>query len=538
LKKVNRYRVVNETRRPLAAALGSARSDEAAMKQPMEESGPDLRIRIEPASSHTQHAFRNGRIPRRELDLFLSSCRQNAEIQRANESNISTFLQRLGGDRNGSTRLMKKLFELWAEEYDQHMIQTGHERAIESLLKQMIELNRMGFGNYDIPIIGRRNLEMSCGTGSVIKLLMDNLREDERRGLLVTANDISTHMKEIAKRKLAGVCQVTWAGQDIREMRFKPGAFDTIMWSQTLHLITDPVLFSAEMEPDGVVEKTDHRKVKTEVIKKVFETLPEGGHFILIDEWPPLFSNICTDPLEAVVNPLFNQTFRPIMDRAILRDKMMRNVPQARFVAELKARINKEHCMYLFVYAKDPDKHDPSNPRSDLDEESALSQRDVEMAKGMAVERVIRAFKAMDAPFRENYLPINGERQVWAEFIPVGSGDVFYSRDFDKDEIEGALASRSYDSIILSRALHEVPDMERLEMILKAVESLKPGGSLMLIDEWPAPSGSTNPIHKRELRDTVMEMFDNRLIFESSLREKIINGQDCGMYGYLYRKIR
>ena len=315
---------------------------------------------------------------------------------------------------------------------------------------------------------------------------------------------------------------------------------------QTLHLIVDPELFAEEMEPDGIVEKSDHRDIKTDVIKKAFDILPEGGHFILIDEWPPLFSNTSTDPLEAIVNPLFDQIFRPILHRTILQDIMMKKVPNARFVAEMKARINREHSMYIFIYAKDPDKKDQDGSEPSVllpnDEEEAASTgitlREADMARSKAVERIYCAFRAMDKPFIEGYAPINGERQIWAEFIPIGKGEIFDSRGFDNNELADALQSRRYDSVILSRVLHNVSNEERRRIMRNAVESLNPGGSLMLIDEWPSPSDCSNSIHKRDLRDTVVAEFERKVIFEASLREKIRDGFDCGMYGYLFRKIR
>ena len=132
---------------------------------PMDEAGHDISAEEYSRNPTAPQPTRNGRITEKDVQMFVSSCRMNTELAKENKRKESEFMRRLGGGDIGSTRVMKKLFQLWAHDYDEHMIQTGHERAVENLLRQAIELNRMNFGNYDIPIIGRRLLNLSCGTG-------------------------------------------------------------------------------------------------------------------------------------------------------------------------------------------------------------------------------------------------------------------------------------------------------------------------------------------------------------------------------------
>ena len=99
------------------------------------------------------------------------------------------------------------------------------------------------------------------------------------------------------------------------------------------------------------------------------------------------------------------------------------------------------------------------------------------------------------------------------------------------------------DTIVLPDILHKLDNDRRRTVIKTAVESVKDGGSLMLIDEWPfskysSPDGTrTDPhgLHKTELR-RMMKDFDTQLGFEATLRERIKEGYDSGVYGFLFRK--
>jgi|GEM_PF-2435181 len=442
---------------------------------------------------------------------------------------ITRRLQTKLEDEEDSLRKIKDLFENWAPEYDPHMKSTGHDEALETVLRQAIELRRLDFGGSS-PVLGEHILEMSGGTGTVVDLLCDNLDPEEKARLTVTLNDVSPHMVERAKKKLAGKCDVEYTSCDMRDLGFGAETFSGAILSQTLHLITDDELLRAERSPDEVVE-TDHRGIKTEVIRKAFELLKWDGYFALIDEWPAKLTDHSRNPKEKFLEQQFMATFRPIPERSTARDKMMRGMKGARFVAELKARIDARHSMYMLLYRKDRDKVERRGKYLPAEGPDAGM---ADHARKRAVKRIINAFTRIDRHFRKTYTPKNGERKDWTEFIPVGD-------DMIINPVKRQLEEKGkYGTIVLSGELHNKPHEERLRMVTECLDALKVGGSIMFIDEWKAPEGSKNPLRKTDLRDVIMDGYQTKrqVIFEGCLRQHIKEGFDSGMYGYLFRKIR
>jgi len=264
-------------------------------------------------------------------------------------------------------RLNDALFDSWADGYDQHM-GDKHDPAVAHLVRQALELHNKRFGTYagkgetrEQGIFGKEILEMSCGTGTVIKLLCENLRCEDRKDLTFIANDTSKEMKAKAKEKLATMnpehkpCKVRFASSDLRELDVK-GDFNTAILSQTLHLLSDPVLLDKERQPQQTLFEIDeeHLAVKLKVIKDVFGRMDFGDHFILIDEWPAVLTRRGQQkPEEALISALFYEIFRPIKERATFSD-MMKNIPSACFVAELRSRIDQHHSMYMLIYRRTP----------------------------------------------------------------------------------------------------------------------------------------------------------------------------------------
>jgi SAM-dependent methyltransferase len=455
-----------------------------------------------------------------------------ATSQQAMEDTLAEYQATLRRGGDSSLSVMKTLGKVWAQYYDSHMI--THEAAVRALERQLVALNMSGVGSYDSPIIGRRILESTCGTGTVIKGLYDAMPEVRAGNYQITANDISPDMKMIAKQKVRGICN-EFTSEDIRNMRFGNRRFDTIIWSQTLHLVVDQKIFVREMDPNHPAEKTDHRQMKIRVLQKLFDLIPWGGHFVLIDEWPAKFTPTYTNPLETMVSRLFSYTFRPIADLSTFRDDMMRKVNGARLVTECKARIDEDHSMYMFVYAKDLDdaNKSPVLPRS----QGPLSKpawADLTRIRDEVRKRIIQGFAMVDAPFREHLVNRQGH-----DFLPVDGGDVFDATGYDANRIECTLGRRGKcGTIILPDILHKLSDERRRAVIRTAIGSLRDGGSLMLIDEWPfSKDSSVDPhgLHKTELR-RMMKDFDAQLGFEATLRERIMEGYDSGVYGFLFRK--
>ncbi|MBD3210224.1 methyltransferase domain-containing protein [Candidatus Micrarchaeota archaeon] len=442
-------------------------------------------------------------------------------------------------------RVITNLFETWAPTYDQHMADTGHDAAVNALMKQAIELRRMGLGNASNPIIGKNILEMSGGTGTVIKLLCDNLTLLDEPLIRVTLNDLSPAMADIAKRKLACFshrCKLGGEQQDLRKARFGLGAYDTAILSQTLHLITDPELLHAEGDPDAVAESPDHRHIKRKVIEKAFEALTLDGHFIMIDEWPAKLSDQPDRPMERIIHRMFHETFRPIVDRSIFRDNVMQNVKGARFVAELKARIDGKHSMYMIIYRKDRDKlYNTERPLpydSKEARERGIGWGKVEKARKDAMDTIVKCCTGIDRHFIQTYRPVNGERAKWTDFIPFSLPWESPLSVNNPSNLQMSREKSQFDTIVISERLHQMAERPRRDMIGKVLKSLKIGGAILIVDEWPPPAGSLGPIRKRDIRNVLMEQFQKRVIFEGSMRQTIMHGYSSGYYGYLFRKIK
>jgi SAM-dependent methyltransferase len=434
-----------------------------------------------------------------------------------------------------SNASIRSLFGDWAETYDQHMFATGHDQAVEVLIKQVVELHRLDQESGGTPIFDGKMLEMGCGTGTPIKLLSRILPPGDFSNLRIVANDISDEMRALAQMKLVGMDNVRFSGFDIRQMPPWVRKVKLAMLAQTFPFITDPERL--ELENSGqVIEKGEHREAKYRVINHLFgKVLEWNGYFLLIDEWPTTFTQSSRDPREQVRAEQFYSVFRPLIERNSLYERIISRIPCARFVFEGKARIDGRHSMYAILYKKDPDKLNHRNRLVPNDLDGAVTEgvllRRANEARADAVVRLLEKFKAVDVQFTAHYCPINGEKEKWVDFVPLFDGSTFDSRE------EKQMDPRSrYNTIILAGQLHNDDNETRGKRIARAVSCLREGGALIVIDEWGAPKGSINPVSKRTWRNVWLEPHRENFVFEAALREPIMPGFDSGMYGYVYRK--
>lgn len=444
----------------------------------------------------------------------------------------------------------------WVDlDYDSHMEETGHDRAVEIILRQIVETNNLTTEVGGHPFFGRNLLEMGCGTGTPIKLLSTLLSPEEFDGIEITANDMTEGMIEKARQKLAGMGNVSFTRHDICQDLGFGKRFDTVILSQTLPFIADPELLAAENEQG--IEDSEHVQKKLEVLTEVFDRLLKiNGHFILIDEWPMKLTESTRDPRKELrrrlslldsspdlraellkkreIEEQFPKIFRPIRERYTLYDKIFKRIRGARFVEEVKIRIDRFHSMYGMVYRKDPDKLGrrdllPSTMTGAKDSEVSLLRAN--RARDEAVERLLDTLTRIDRHFTEHFRPINGEKEIWADLVPIKEGPVYDSRTGEPID-----TGASYGTVILSRQLHVLGQRRRQQLIDDAVQSLKRGGALVVIDEWEAPERSSSPIRKRDWRNEVLLPHRDRLVFQASLREPIMAGYTSGMYCFVYRK--
>lgn len=434
---------------------------------------------------------------------------------------------------------MQDLFDDWVVKgYDGHM--KGHDEAVKQLFRMLIgAIHRTRMEHGQSPIFDGTVVEASCGTGSVIRSIVDIMSDVDPARLeriRFVANDLSSGMQNQARIKLADVGTVEYMQQDLRELAMveKP---HVVILSQTLHLLTDPVLLERELSGD--IARTDHRQIKTHVIRNIFDQLEEGGFFVLVDEWPPKLSRN-RSTLDPAIEAAFAEQFRPIDSKADFRDRIMSNVPGARFVTELKVRIDLEHSMTLFVYQKDPIKlggsyvHLPST-KGDA-KRYGMRMCDIRRARMAASERTLDIVRRLDSVFVAGYNPINGERAMWEKVRCIS--DCSPDRLFDMRKKSTTIPNGEFDVILMADLLHHMNELERRAFFDDAMTKLSLGGAIVVMDMWKPPRRVPYPVSKREIRNQVIEPHEQNLLFEGAVRVPIMPTTFTDAeYAWVYRKV-
>ncbi len=408
-------------------------------------------------------------------------------------------------------------YKLFAPHYDKHMV--GHERSIRYLLRQLVEVERTAFSGEQL--LGGDILEMSCGTGTVVKLISEAVGHGRSLGLNFVANDISPDMMSLAREKLSVLeAGVEFSSQDISALSFPRSAFRSIFLAQTVHLITDPEVVAQERASGYMhIDSERHLEAKAQVITSAWDCLANGGLFVIIDEWPALLSDR-GGPLGAGFAYLFNDGLRAV-DLDVLQSTIMQNLGGSKFVAQLKVPIDAQHHMHLLAYRKEEKKpHSRIPPSPDFD-----SFRD------RASELVMETLKATDPAFIQGMQPTDGS-SPWVNLYPLNDNHLVVRGG---TEIEAD--RESCRSIVLDRCMHSLDTYDRFDLISEAVRSLSVGGSLIIIDEWNAPEGSERSMRLDALSGSLMRRFKKNMVFASSVRVPIHGSYGSGMYGFEYRKV-
>lgn len=405
-------------------------------------------------------------------------------------------------------------YGLFAPHYDRHM--AAHETAIANLLGQLVSLQSAAFPD---ALIGKDLLEMSCGTGTVIDRLLRLLPASRIKGLRIVANDLSGDMQALARDKLAAYpCDIGYTGHELGEMTFKRGTFNTVILSQTLHLIIDSDVQRQERESNYMfIDEHRHVSEKLKVLRNAWWALKEQGVLVIIDEWPALLSDR-GGPLGSGFAYLFNDGLRPI-DLRVLQDAVVSQLPSARYICQLKVPIDSHHHMYLIAYRKERDGQGrlPDTP-------GASALRDA------AVGAVMNAFSSMDAHLLRSMAPADGNRP-FVEFIPIGS-PTFVSSLRNVPAEAG-----SSSCIVLRQVMHNIPKTDRFQLIGACMNALAVGGSLVIIDEWLPPEGSAHPLRQTDIGSVYMGPFFRNLVSAGAVRVPIYEGYENSMYGYQFRKV-
>ncbi len=409
------------------------------------------------------------------------------------------------------------IYKLFAPHYDRHM--EIHERSIRFLLRQLVELERSAFPAG--PLIGGNALEMSCGTGTVVKLVCEAVGPERASAMRFIANDISEDMKSVAREKLGSVlAAVEFTSEDISRPSFARDSFDTILLAQTVHLLTDPDVVAQERASNYMhIDSERHLEAKSGVISAAWDSLATGGLFVIIDEWPALLSDR-GGPLGAGFAYLFNDGLRAV-DLDILQSSVMQQLGGARFVAQLKVPIDSKHHMHLLAYRKEQARPNSRIPPSPVF--NAFRQE--------ASDRVAGAFRAIDPAFIEGMQPTDGS-SPWVDLHPINDGELVVRPGMG---VEAGLESAR--CIILDRCMHGLETYDRFDLVSDAVRSLAVGGSLIIIDEWNPPEGIPRPMRLDSLSASLMLKYRKNMVFAGSVRVPIHEGFSSGMYGFEYRKV-
>lgn len=472
---------------------------------------------------------RSQRVNRREFEHVLSEVIALADAVEKREHTESRAIEKaievMPGDY--TTNVNRILFGIWARDYDAHM--AGHVSAIDHLIRKAVALQTRGQR-----VFGKRILDVSSGTGSVIDLICRSVPPEVARQMEFLANDISPEMHGKMALKMAGLPEerrpiIVPRYEDMRALSLPCGSTDTALISQTFHLITDPAM--GPLNGSG-----NHNQVKAEVIESMFDTLREGGHFVLVDEWKPILTRRAGMEL---IDTLFHATFKPVWEKYAFIEMMKRvklkrsdgvRVVGARLVAELKAWIDPDHRMYIFVYQKDPDKmYERGNYLPDF--MKFRSQREE------AADELIERFKLTDREFVSSFSPDGTPEKE--NLIKFGA---FADMNMLVVDAPRADFPPGQEAIVFTRVLHDMPPAQRDMAIENAIQSLAKGGVLLFIDEFhhPMRHGKPSkefPYRKSTLRGDLGINYERDLLFEGALRVHLEQGYDSGMYGFMYRKI-
>jgi ubiquinone/menaquinone biosynthesis C-methylase UbiE len=79
-----------------------------------------------------------------------------------------------------------------------------------------------------------RVLELGCGAGNFTEAIVDNSEH-------VTATDLSDEMIAEARRLKGNLDNVTFEVADATELHYQNGCFDTVLMTNFIHLVDDPV---------------------------------------------------------------------------------------------------------------------------------------------------------------------------------------------------------------------------------------------------------------------------------------------------------
>lgn len=374
--------------------------------------------------------------------------------------------------------------------YDKHM--QSHVDAIDTLFEGVIkELKTRFRGNRKI-----RVLDVSCGTGEVLKRFLDRVPRETLHRIQIVANDASGAALDICKRNLkeyeGKVKRIKYTNHDIND-ELPEGKYHIVIESQSMEFISDDRIIKARRLGKTIRQDEEgyDKDAKRRLTSALFDRLvPERGVMLMIQEDPMMLTKPARDPDSVITKVLFDEIFRPIRKEELIND-VLKAIPGAKFVCDLQAPIDRRHDMYLIASSRIRKKdarmgYHPSRspaPQHQGERKSRdfdVHERNIVQAMETIYPILAERLRKIDGDI-ETLKPISGTRLVidrkkWEE---EASKPHFWRRN------------GTNDLVIVSGIIHSI-GIEAYQRLLDNLNSsgkAKEGTVMLFIDEWPAPAG-------------------------------------------------
>ena len=415
--------------------------------------------------------------------------------------------------------------------YNAHM--QDHVDAADTLFEGVMKELRNRFrGNRKIRI-----LDVSCGTGEVLKKFLDRVPRDVLHRIQVVANDASPAALEVCRETLKGyegrVKKIRYSNLDVSK-ELPDGKFHIILESQSMEFISDDRIIKAKRLGRTIRQDEEEydRMAKRDLASALFDRLvPERGLMLMVQEDPMMLTQAARDADGLITKMLFDEIFRPISKEHMITD-VLKEIPGVKFICDLQAPIDRRHDMYLIASSRSRKKDAKlgyhSMRPSQLPPSSDRTSRDFDVNE----RNIVQAMETIYPILAERLRKINGDNGV---LRPISGTRLVIDRQKWDDEASKPHFWRrngTNDLVIISGLIHYI-GIERYQSLIYNLSSsgkVKEGTVLLFIDEWPAPPGLVDDhVGNSDARKFVYNMKGQAQTFLASYR----NGNKIG---YLHVK--
>lgn len=435
------------------------------------------------------------KVDRQELLRFKE--RQMADLTRREEERIILVDQEIERIIEGliHSEVIAMCFNQWATHYDEEM--EDHVKAILRLVEGLKRLQTLGYW-HDNPFFGKRLIDFSIGTGAVEDGLPDILGPEFCKEMIIQGYDVSGEMAEIARQKLGGgrFSEGTINVKDMAGAQVKP-TFDTSVLSQSLPFLPNVLA----------------------VMSKCMSALRYMGTLLVFDEDPQILS--VGDRTSNIPKRILfgNRKYFVPVPFDHLRSVYLGQ--KARVEVLLKTSIDGRHDMNVLGARKvNGDLHSFLDRREAIDMllDAILELQEVDpWASHPMIAGKIREFcpkteirrkkkKTASSFLRHHYNErtrgSEGSFSTVTEMTPTRIGKKKYGS-----------YGQTKNTVIVNSVLRMLPLEE--ESYRPICRFVKPGGSLIVIDQWRQAADSIMSDHGEAIRRTDVENMLKRIGFET-----------------------